>query len=932
MRVDWHRRLGSLRRRWSKANPLFDGDWYVSAYPDVRGFGYKALDHYREHGAIEGRDPNPYFSTDWYLHHYPDVALAGWNPLDHYLRVGAAEGRDPSPLFDTDWYLEHNPDVKHSGMNPLLHYLSHGMHEGRLPRPPGGHERGLGNGAREPSAFTSVPEGGSRLARILRRPPGPDLRGSQAIDRLLELYRNAPVQLLHPCGYAYDNPDVADYGGDALLHYAAVGRHRGATPHPLFDPDWYARRYPDVRSARADPYAHFLWVGLAQHRQPSVAVDPSSLNPTHARLRFRTPDRERVTVIVTAYGNFSATYRCLYALATRLAGERGVSVVLADDRPDRPLGPMLTEISGLHYGVNDENLGYLRTANRAAARAASDYLVFLNNDAVVEHGWLDALCRVADDDPRVGMVGSMLLRPDGRLEEAGGIMFRDGKGYPYGSGDDPSKPEYNFVRDVDCVRGASLLVRRAAFEAVGGFDDRYAPAFFEEFDLAFKLREAGYRVVYQPASRVHHAGARSYGRGLQGRLSATNHQKFVARWANELARRPAQSSDLYAARERAHARGTILVADEHVPEYDRSAGGLAIWQYLELLRREDFKVVFVPHDGSVAEPYASRLQQAGIEVVPGFQEARRWLRAYGHHVEWAICARPRVATDLVPLIRAATRARLIYFTVDLHFLREMRHAELDSRPEIRRRAKLLRRQELAVFRSVDVVLTPSNAEAQLIRELAPNIKPYVIPLLMVPPDDGNRSAGSPPASERRDIIFVGGFRHQPNVDAATHLVQDIMPLVWRSLPHARLWLVGSDPPSVVQELASGLVEVTGYVPDLAPFYARARVSVSPLRYGAGVKGKIIGSLAAGVPVVTTPMGNEGIDLEDGVNALIATDAEELALATVRLLRDATLAQSLADVGRATVRERFSQAAARQALFEALGVPGSGANDVIAFSR
>jgi GT2 family glycosyltransferase/glycosyltransferase involved in cell wall biosynthesis len=724
----------------------------------------------------------------------------------------------------------------------------------------------------------------------------------------------SPNPFFHVAGYAYDNPDVVSYGGNPLLHYAVVGRLRGASPHPLFDADWYRTNYADVRASGADPYAHYLHEGRPKRRLPSAAVD----DPTTANIEFSVSGVERVSVIVPTFGHFALTYRCLYAIAQRTS--EPIEVIVVDDRPDAPLAPLLRGIRGIVLVTNEENVGFLRSCNAASQLAKGDYLVFLNNDTVVLSAWLESMIRLIESRPAVALVGSMLVKPEGVLEEAGGFMLRDGWGHPYGHGDLPSKPEYNYVRLVDCVRGASLLVRRSVFELVGGFDDRFAPAFFEEFDLAFSVRLAGYEVAYQPASCVLHYGGATYGRGLRGRTAAKNHATFEAKWSQDLLLQRESAADLFLARARPHRRGTIVVIDERVPEHDKSAGGLAVFQYLRLLARDDFKVVFIPHDGTPTEPYTSSLQQCGIEVLYGNIDTATWLSANGRFLDWVLCARPNVADAYIGLVRKLTRARLLYFTHDLHFLREQRRYDFDQRGAIRARAARLRSLETRIFKAVDCIMTASTHEAGIIKELAPEAQVEVIPLHFY--EFGEEAVDSPTLESRRDIIFVGGYRHLPNVDAALFLIQQVMPHVWRVVEDAKVILVGSDPPPELTELSGPLVEVTGHVHDLEPYYRRSRMSVIPLRYGAGVKGKVLSSLAAGVPIVTTSVGNEGIDLSSGSEALIADDARGLAAHVISLFVDSGLLNELSRGGRSVIAGRYTEAVARAAMSKALGERGS----------
>ncbi len=759
--------------------------------------------------------------------------------------------------FDGAFYLASSPDVVASGSDPFEHYMAVGAREGRRPNP-----------------------------------------------------------IFDVAGYLYDNPDVADFDRNPLLHYVSVGRRRGAIPHPLFDARWYANRYPEVRRSHLDPYEHFLTVGRHQGRAASAAVEEGT-DIEHVRIALPRRDHEAVTIIVPAYKSYALTYRTLYAVSRRTPESIGIKVILADDCPERPLRPLLGQVEGLEITENPTNLGFLMNCNAASRRASGEFIVFLNNDTVAEPGWLEAMVRLARSDPAIGMVGCMLLNMDGSLQEAGNMMFQDGVGYPYGRGERADRPEYGFVRQVDCVSGACFLVRRNVFEEMGRFNEDYRPAFFEEYELAFSVAAAGYKVMYQPASRVVHEGSASYGPSMRDRQTAINHERFVHQWRGVLASRFDGARDLFLARDRRRTRGIILVIDDKVPQPDRNAGGLTVFQYLRLLAADGFKVIYLPHDGLERPPYTAALQQMGIEVLYGDVKAGRWFAKNGRHLDWVLLARPNIAPHYLDLVRRYTHARLLYYTHDLHFVRELGRHETTGDPQALRDGNYLRAVETDLFRRVDCVLTPSADEVPVIQELAPGqevrvLKPYFFNGLSV-----EHGATGPRLSSRDAIIFVGGYDHLPNVDAAQVLVRDVMPLVWRDVPSARVLLVGNVPPPEVEALAGERVQVVGYVPDLGPWYAQARVSVSPLRFGSGVKGKIIESLVAGVPVVTTSIGNDGIGLTSGTEALIADDPREIAAQVIRVFRDEHLPEGLAAAGRRVVIEQFSEDRARTQLFEAM---------------
>ncbi|MFR9728069.1 glycosyltransferase [Saccharopolyspora sp. MS10] len=658
-------------------------------------------------------------------------------------------------------------------------------------------------------------------------------------------------------------------------------------------------------TARRDVYE------LALGRQPgAVAAEAPQETGPLAVPRSADPV---VSVIVPVHGKWPYTRQCLRFLAGHLVSVPFEVIVVDDASPDDS-AVRLAACEGVRLVRAERNLGFIGACNLGAEHARGRHLFFLNNDAEVTESWLDVLMSTMDSDPRIGLVGAKLVYPDGRLQECGGIVWADGTGWNLGRDGEPNAAEHTVLRDVDYCSGAAILVRAEVFRQVGGFDTRFAPAYYEDTDLAFAVRAAGYRTVVQPkAVVVHHEGV-SNGTDLSTgvkRHQELNRQVFVDKWRDALADHLPEASprNLWLARQRGqrgHHGPIVLVKDHQVPRPDFDSGSVRIRRVLEQFVELGARVVFFPGNHARLEPYTTELQQAGVTVLPEPQLQQAFLAEAGTEISLAVLSRPQVAWSLVEELRTcAPQAVIAYDTVDVHFLRLQRQAALvgeQGEPEaersLSRKAFASRQMELGLVRSCDVTLVVSEAEQELLGELVPEADVRVLSNV-----HDVRPGTAEPAG-RADVLFVGSFDHPPNRDAALWAVREIMPLVRERCPEAVLHVVGSNPTEEVLALAGEGVRVHGWVPDLDALYASSRVTLAPLRFGAGVKGKVGESLGLGVPVVGTGLAMEGMHLEAGRDVLVADDATGLAAAVVRLLTEDDTWSSLSAAGKAGIAAQF----------------------------
>ncbi|WP_462115489.1 glycosyltransferase [Lysobacter xanthus] len=656
---------------------------------------------------------------------------------------------------------------------------------------------------------------------------------------------------------------------------------------------------------------------VRDHLRPRPAApSPALYAPAaDAPLLLRPSDVPRASLVIPAYGHLEYTLACLRALAGHPPSTPHEVIVVDDASPDES-ADALTGIEGLRLHRRAVNGGFIAACNDGASIARGDVLVFLNNDTVPQPGWLEALLSTFETHPRTGLVGAQLVYPDRRLQESGGLVFRDGNGWNYGRFGDPADSRYAFCREADYCSGAAIAIGRTLFASLGGFDTRYTPAYYEDTDLAFAVRAKGLEVRVQPASMVVHCEGVTSGTDIaQGTKAyqAINRLKFAEKWAGALAAQPAPDGDPDAAAR--PKKPTVLIVDALTPDPTRDSGSLRLVNLMRLLMAEGFHVVFLPANRRDAGAATAALQALGVECwhAPWAERAPAWLRRHGARFEAVLLCRHYVAREFLPLVRRhAPQARVVFDTVDLHYLREQRAADTLGDATAARAAARTRALELDVIARSDVTLVVSGVEQELLGREAPSAHVEIV-------SNVHEVAGAGrPFAERRDLVFVGGFRHPPNVDAVTWFVREAWPTIHAARPDIAFHCIGADTPAEIAALAAiPGVRVHGHVPDLDPFMDGVRIAVAPLRFGAGVKGKVNLSMAHGQPVVATGCAVEGMHLRDGEDVLVADTPQAFAAAVLRLYGDEALWSRLAANGLDNVRRHFSADAARETMLRAL---------------
>ena len=622
------------------------------------------------------------------------------------------------------------------------------------------------------------------------------------------------------------------------------------------------------------------------------------------------------SIIIPVFNKVEYTKRCI-GIVQKITPSRMYEIIIIDNASSDGTADYLCGLTqSVRVITNEENVGFTKACNQGARSARGEFVLFLNNDTEPQLGWLEALVEAARSDPKAGIIGSKLVYPDGRLQEAGGIVFSDGSGWNYGRFDDPEKPKYNYVREVDYVSGASLMVRRSLLETIGYFDEQYSPGYYEDTDLCFAARAAGYKVIYTPFSVVvHHEGVSS-GTDLSKSMKqyqVLNRSKFVEKWQEALQKQYSPSNDNVEKASERNVIGNILVIDPFLPMFDRASGSLRLFTVVTLLRGKGYHLTYIARDGGGQERYVEILRKIGVEVHATDQyiiPTKRYdipdpsidleVILADRLFDIAYLSFYDIARQYLAQIRLLSPStKIIIDTVDIHFVRERRQAELANDPVALSRAVRTKLRELSIYSKADLIITVTEQDWNNVSESLLDKPHSVIPNIHTVYNEAVNIEG------RSGIIFVGNFSHLPNIDSIIYFVNQIFPIVRKTLPEMIFTVVGNNPPKEILELKSKNIIVTGYVPSTAPYLENARVSVAPLRYGAGMKGKIGEAMALGLPVVTTSIGAEGMGLVHEKTAFITDDPKEFAAHIIRLCAEDDLWRAVSEKGRQFIKEHFS---------------------------
>ncbi len=618
-----------------------------------------------------------------------------------------------------------------------------------------------------------------------------------------------------------------------------------------------------------------------------------------------------VSIIIPVYNQLDFTFNCVMSILENNE-LKDYEIIIADDNSTDDYSTWAAHFEHIIHIKNALNLGFLKNCNNAAAHARGKYLVFLNNDTQVCENWLQDLVNVFKNDPRAGIAGSKLVYPNGQLQEAGGIIWQDGSAINFGNRDNPANPEYNYLKEVDYISGASIMIDKRIWDEVGGFDEAFSPAYNEDSDLCFQVRAVGYKVIYQPFSEVIHFEGISHGTDVRKgvkQYQVLNRQKFAEKWQKELVLKSKKGKNLFFERDRSTGYKHVLIIDHNVPTVDKDAGSRTINNFVDTLLSMNCKVKFLVPNMYPPESYMRLLQQKGVEVLHGDKfvywnhEWENYFKANMNNFDAIILSRSSICTPhLKYLINHHYKGKTIYYGHDLGFLRTEEEARLKGDKALIKVAKKIKADEDFMYNNASNSIVISYDELNFLKGYISKPLHYIAPYFF----DVQKKVNS--FNQRSGILFVGGFHHPPNQDAMKWFLNNAYKNI--ESENIKLTIAGSEMPDFMYEYKRQFPSLE-ILPDvstdkLEELYNATRIAIVPLTLGAGVKGKVIEAMAKGVPMVGTDKAFEGLYKDESFLYTPVNDADEFARQVVILYSDKQKWDTLSEFGLNYVSQYFNK--------------------------
>ena len=721
--------------------------------------------------------------------------------------------------------------------------------------------------------------------------------------------------------------DVAAAKWDPALHYALFGASERRNPGPQFDAASYLERYSDVANAGWNPLVHYLQVGVGEGRKLTAVLSQElpdaqenwdsvgrerlqQLLHGNSRIAFPVSEKPAFSFILVFYNKAHLSLLCLESILQN--ADVPYEVIIVNNCSQDETSELLQRIDGASIINNDSNAGFGEASVGGAKQARGEYLCFLNNDTLLQPDALSVVVGNFYRDPAIGAVGGKILLANGKLQEAGSILWSDGSALGYGRGDSPHLMQYEFRRPVDYCSGAFLFTRRSLFHELGGFDKLFGRAYYEDADYCMQVWKAGFRVIYEPRAVIrHYESASSGGNEAAKPAMAANQQKFTIKWKQQLLQHlPNSAANIVSARLSSHSDGLkILYIDDRIPHRALGAGFPRSIEIIKSLVKQGHHVTCSTFTFPLLDNEYTDIPR-DVELIDGVAQRDRLFREYLPSSDIIWISRPHNMKAFRQELDARScnkKLRLIYDAESVFAEREwLQGIALGRRlPEAARETLL--REEAALADIADAVAAVSKRDCDtFMRSGLKNVQVV-----------GDRLDAKPtPAGfdSRRTFLFVGAMHgnDNPNADSMRHFCEVIWPRIYRAT-NAELIIAGYGTDKELANLRADGVSVVGPQEDLNTLYNQARVFVVPTRYAAGIPHKALEAVAYGVPLVVSNLIGSQLGWVHGRDVLIGPNDSAFGDECCNLYQNKTLWECV----RSNALERIAAELSEEAFDEAI---------------